>query len=66
MKLLVTDGAGFVGSIVASQLVEAARKVMGINKRTAEAPRRAGDPPELEAIISDAWGWMQDHPGGYE
>jgi UDP-glucose 4-epimerase len=22
--------------------------------------------PELEAMISDAWGWMQAHPNGYE
>ena len=22
--------------------------------------------PELEAMISDAWAWMQDHPSGYE
>jgi UDP-glucose 4-epimerase len=22
--------------------------------------------PELEAMISDAWAWMQDHPDGYE
>jgi UDP-glucose 4-epimerase len=22
--------------------------------------------PELEAMISDAWTWMQDHPNGYE
>jgi UDP-glucose 4-epimerase len=22
--------------------------------------------PELEAMISDAWAWMQDHPRGYE
>ncbi|QIN83454.1 UDP-glucose 4-epimerase GalE [Rubrobacter tropicus] len=22
--------------------------------------------PSLEAMISDAWAWMQDHPGGYE
>jgi UDP-glucose 4-epimerase len=22
--------------------------------------------PELEAMISDAWAWMRDHPNGYE
>lgn len=22
--------------------------------------------PELEAMISDAWDWMQAHPNGYE
>jgi UDP-glucose 4-epimerase len=21
--------------------------------------------PQLEAMISDAWAWMQDHPDGY-
>ena len=76
------NGSGF--SVL--EVVEAARKVTGINIRAEEAPRRAGDPPELvassariqtelgwkpekpslEAMISDAWAWMRDHPGGYE
>jgi UDP-glucose 4-epimerase len=38
VKLLVTGGAGYIGS-VAHHL--------------------------LEAMISDAWDWMQTHPNGY-
>jgi UDP-glucose 4-epimerase len=74
------NGAGF--SVL--QVVEAARSVTGKEIATEEAPRRAGDPPELvasseairadlgwrpekglEAMISDAWDWMQEHPRGY-
>ena len=76
------NGSGF--SVL--QVVEAARSVTGENVRAEEAPRRAGDPPQLvassdairadlgwrpekpgiEAMISDAWAWMQEHPNGYE
>ena len=76
------NGAGF--SVL--QVVEAARNVTGRDITVEEAPRRAGDPPELvasseairadlgwkpekpglEAMISDAWGWMLEHPRGYE
>jgi UDP-glucose 4-epimerase len=76
------NGSGF--SVL--QVVEAARGVTGEEIRTEEAPRRAGDPPELvassdairadlgwkpekpglEAMISDAWAWMREHPRGYE
>ncbi|CAA9519759.1 MAG: UDP-glucose 4-epimerase [uncultured Rubrobacteraceae bacterium] len=75
------NGAGF--SVL--QVVEAARSVTGRKITTEEAPRRAGDPPELvasseairadlgwkperglEAMISDAWSWMLEHPRGYE
>ena len=76
------NGAGF--SVL--QVIEAARKVTGVDIKAEEAPRRAGDPPELvassdrirtdlgwtpakpelEAMISDAWDWMKDHPNGYE
>ena len=76
------NGAGF--SVL--QVVEAARSVTGKEITAEDAPRRAGDPPELvasseairadlgwkpekpglEAMISDAWAWMQEHPNGYE
>ena len=76
------NGAGF--SVL--QVVEAARGATGMEIPAEEAPRRAGDPPELvassgkirselgwkpekpdlEDMISDAWTWMQEHPGGYE
>ena len=76
------NGSGF--SVL--QVVEAARSVTGVGIRAEEAPRRAGDPPELvassdairadlgwkpekpglEAMISDAWAWMREHPRGYE
>ena len=76
------NGAGF--SVL--QVIEAARTVTGRTLTTEEAPRRAGDPPELvassdairadlgwkpekpelEAMISDAWNWMLEHPEGYE
>jgi len=76
------NGSGF--SVL--EVIEAARKVTGADIRAVEAPRRAGDPPELvassdairadlgwrpekpgvEAMISDAWAWMLDHPRGYE
>jgi len=76
------NGAGF--SVL--QVIEAARSVTGKDIMAEEAPRRAGDPPELvasseairadlgwkpekpglEAMISDAWGWMLEHPRGYE
>ena len=76
------NGSGF--SVL--QVIEAARGVTGEDIRAEEAPRRAGDPPELvassdkakaelgwkpqkpalEAMISDAWAWMRDHPKGYE
>lgn len=75
------NGAGF--SVL--QVIEAARAVTGRTIRTEDAPRRAGDPPELvassdairadlgwrpekpglEGMISDAWAWMLEHPGGY-
>jgi UDP-glucose 4-epimerase len=76
------NGSGF--SVL--QVIEAARSVTGEDIRAEEAPRRAGDPPELvassdairadlgwkpekpglEAMISDAWVWMREHPKGYE
>ncbi|CAA9441111.1 MAG: UDP-glucose 4-epimerase [uncultured Rubrobacteraceae bacterium] len=76
------NGSGF--SVL--QVIEAARSVTGVEIPAEEAPRRAGDPPELvassdairadlgwrpekpdlEAMIFDAWGWMQEHPRGYE
>jgi UDP-glucose 4-epimerase len=76
------NGAGF--SVL--QVIEAARSVTGREITAEEAPRRAGDPPELvasseairadlgwkpekpglEAMISDAWDWMLEHPRGYE
>ncbi|HEV2093016.1 MAG TPA: UDP-glucose 4-epimerase GalE [Rubrobacter sp.] len=76
------NGSGF--SVL--QVIEAARGVTGVEIAAEEAPRRAGDPPELvassdairadlgwkpekpsiEAMISDAWAWMREHPRGYE
>ena len=76
------NGSGF--SVL--QVIEAARGVTGVDIEAVEAPRRAGDPPELvasseairadlgwkpekpglEAMISDAWAWMLEHPRGYE
>ncbi len=76
------NGSGF--SVL--EVVEAARGVTGKSIVAEEAPRRAGDPPELvasgeairadlgwrpekptlEAMISDAWAWMREHPEGYE
>ena len=76
------NGSGF--SVL--EVVEAARGVTGKSIVAGEAPRRAGDPPELvasgeairadlgwrpekptlEAMISDAWAWMREHPEGYE
>ncbi|MEJ7843739.1 MAG: UDP-glucose 4-epimerase GalE [Rubrobacter sp.] len=76
------NGSGF--SVL--EVVEAARGVTEKSIVAEEAPRRAGDPPELvasseairadlgwrpekpslEAMISDAWAWMQEHPEGYE
>ena len=76
------NGSGF--SVL--QVIEAARTVTGVDITAEEAPRRAGDPPELvasseairadlgwkpekpglEAMISDAWAWMMEHPRGYE
>ena len=76
------NGSGF--SVL--QVIEAARGVTEKEIRAEEAPRRAGDPPELvassdairadlgwkpekpslEAMISDAWAWMREHPRGYE
>ncbi len=76
------NGSGF--SVL--QVIEAARGVTEEEIRAEEAPRRAGDPPELvassdairadlgwkpekpslEAMISDAWAWMREHPEGYE
>jgi len=75
------NGSGF--SVL--QVVDAARSVTGRDIKAEEAPRRAGDPPELvasseairadlgwkpekpglEAMISDAWNWMLEHPKGY-
>ncbi|HET7479397.1 MAG TPA: UDP-glucose 4-epimerase GalE [Rubrobacteraceae bacterium] len=67
------------------EVIDVARRVTGRPIEAVEAPRRAGDPPELvassekiraelgwkpekpslEAMISDAWTWMQEHTGGY-
>jgi UDP-glucose 4-epimerase len=56
------NGSGF--SVL--QVIEAAREVTGVNIRAEEAPRRAGDPPELvassEAIRADL-GWKPEKPG---
>ena len=54
MKLLVTGGAGYIGSA----LVASSDKIRG---ELGWRPER----PELEAMISDAWEWLQSHPRGY-
>ena len=55
------NGSGF--SVL--QVIEAARDVTGTDIRTEEAPRRAGDPPELvassDAIRADL-GWKPEKP----
>ena len=57
MKLLVTGGAGYVGSVVAYQLVEADHETVVLDNLLKGHEK---------AVISDAWDWMQAHPNGYE
>ena len=56
------NGAGFS----VRQVVEAARRVTGVDIPAEEAPRREGDPPELvassDAIRTDL-GWKPEKPG---
>ena len=57
MKLLVTGGAGYVGSVVAYQLVEADHETVVLDNLLKGHEK---------AVISDAWDRMQYHPNGYE
>lgn len=65
MKLLVTGGAGYIGSVVAHQLVEGFDGVLHFAALVGESVEHP-EKPELEAMISDAWNWMRTHPNGYE
>ena len=57
MKLLVTGGAGYVGSVVAYQLIEADHEIVVLDNLLKGHEK---------AVIYDAWDWMQAHPNGYE
>jgi UDP-glucose 4-epimerase len=57
VKLLVTGGAGYVGSVVAYQLIEADHETVVLDNLLKKHEK---------AVISDAWDWMQVHPNGYE
>ena len=57
MKLLVTGGAGYVGSVVAYQLVEADHETVVLDNLLKGHEK---------AVIYDAWDWIQYHPNGYE
>lgn len=66
MRLLVAGGAGYIGSVVALQLLEEGHEVTGRDIETVEVPRRAGDPPVLVASsqkIRDELGWVPEKPG---
>jgi UDP-glucose 4-epimerase len=56
VKLLVTGGAGYVGSVVADQLIEADHETIVLDNLLEGHEK---------AVISDAWDWMQAHPNGY-
>lgn len=56
MRLLVTGGAGYIGSVVTAQLldaghqvIQAARRVTGRPVQAVDGPRRPGDPAVLVA-----------------
>ena len=73
MKLLVTGGAGYIGSVVARTLHDRGHEVVvfddlstgGLDLPVEECPRRAGDPPVLvassERIRADL-GWQPRKP----
>jgi UDP-glucose 4-epimerase len=56
VKLLVTGGAGYVGSVVAYQLIEADHETVVLDNL----------PKGHEKAVISAWDWMQAHPNGYE
>jgi UDP-glucose 4-epimerase len=66
VKLLVTGGAGYIGSVVAHQLLEAGHETVVVLQTATGMRDWEPEKPELEAMISDAWDWMQAHPNGYE
>jgi UDP-glucose 4-epimerase len=51
MKLLVTGGAGYIGSIVATQLLEAGHQVTVLDNL--EQGHRAAIPPAAELVVAD-------------
>lgn len=50
MKLLVTGGAGYIGSIVALQLLEAGHEVVVLD--SLERGHRAAVPPRARLVIA--------------
>ena len=51
MKFLVTGGAGYIGSIVASQLLAAGHEVIVLDNL--ERGHRAAIPPGAEFVLAD-------------
>ena len=74
MKILVTGGAGYIGSAVAAQLVAGGHQVMVFDNLSsghagavpAGAEFVLGDILAREALdLASAWQWRLDHPAGY-
>jgi UDP-glucose 4-epimerase len=57
VKLLVAGGAGYVGYVVAYQLIEANHETVVLDDLLEGHEK---------AVISDAWDRKQYHPNGYE
>ena len=57
MKLLVAGGAGYVGCVVAYQLIEANHETVVLDDLLEGHEK---------AVISDALDWIQAHPNAYE
>ena len=51
MKLLVTGGAGYIGSIVSRQLLAAGHEVVVLDNL--ERGHRAAVPPEARLVVAD-------------
>lgn len=73
MQVLVTGGAGYVGSVVAEELpINTSRRRPGDPAVLVASSERARaelgwqpEFPEPEAIIESAWRWLREHPKGY-
>ena len=81
MKLLVTGGVGFpVREVIVAartvtgpqiEAIESPRRPEDPAVLVASSDKIRGElgwkpeRPELEAMISDAWEWLQSHPRGY-
>ena len=68
MNILVTGGAGYIGSIVAEELIQQGDPATLIASSDKIRRELGWQPqyPELRTIVEHAWEWHHTHPHGYE